>query len=870
MTQTKKAPEGAISEGVEGTVAKIVNYSDLCNFSLEIINRRFTLLCSPSITQTAMTPEATTFDQLFDRLSHPRTIPGLTRHDLNKMLARLDELKDDGDKSELDELKARINDLKSGPNYIAGFSKEQKRGDKTLQNREVAILEFDAMSEGECLDVAKHLPGVRAIEHDTFKSRAINPRKRLLVLLDRQVNQKEYGRLISWLASKFSAPMDDDCYTWSQAMYFPAIPFDGMDDYHCQLHEGGALIVDKVLQLAKQLPPRKRGQLTIAGRTLDEELHEAASKCQDPCQSTVSLVRWWCRAFSNADAIDIFLKDIFTPSCKGRYQHVNASSKDGGIIYREKGYTGDFFYCHHSNCDPYAGMLLNAFDNVRLHLYGHLDKDPDGTPYTQLPSFKKMEKLAETNKIAKKLIEVAEREDAKEVFQDAGEEWRQELTRDKRHNVVKRAANFQLIAENDPELQCIRYDVFHDKYVIEGGAILGRETPYLIDEVLADIAHHVDELYDIIGLSPNKVMQDIVTVISKSRRFHPVKEDIESVAWDGKPRVDTLLIRYLGAPDTPLTRAMTRKWMAAAVARIYEPGIKFDYILTLAGKEGTGKSTLLKVLGGDFYNDSFSFGRDPKEMGESVIGYWIIEAAELDGLNKSEIGAAKKFITSQSDNYREAYGRVVKEHPRQCVVAGTTNEECFLRTTTGARRWWIIDVEGAGDPAEWVPCLIAERGQIWAEAKVIYEEGEPLFLTASMEAEARELQRGHDRLHGDGIDAALAAWLDIRIPYNWHLKGFDERRNYYRWDVSQNDPVSYKYRQLVNARIVKAEHPEPSVQALSSQKINEIIASTGKWERIPSTVDFSKEYGSLYGQEHGWRRKPGTEPSIGDDDDDDL
>lgn len=166
-------------------------------------------------------------------------------------------------------------------------------------------------------------------------------------------------------------------------------------------------------------------------------------------------------------------------------------------------------------------------------------------------------------------------------------------------------------------------------------------------------------------------------------------------AWDGIPRVETLMHDYFGAEDTPLVRAMTKKTLVAGVARVIEPGIKFDNVLVLQGDQGIGKSTLWKKLAGTWFSDSLRSMEDNKAF-EALRGIWIGELAELAATKKSEVEAQKAFLSSQVDRYRPAFGRRVQEFPRQCILVGTTNEHEFLRDRTGNRRFWVVKLEKSG------------------------------------------------------------------------------------------------------------------------------------------------------------------------------
>ena len=173
-------------------------------------------------------------------------------------------------------------------------------------------------------------------------------------------------------------------------------------------------------------------------------------------------------------------------------------------------------------------------------------------------------------------------------------------------------------------------------------------------------------------------------MVSVERLYHPIKNYLSALKWDGVERLDTLLVDYLGAEDTPYVRAVTRKTLVAAVARIYRPGTKFDSILVLNGSQGIGKSTLFSKLGGSWYSDSLSISdMKDKTAPEKLQGYWILELGELAGIKKMDVETVKSFITRTDDKYRQSYGVSVESHPRSCIIVGTTNSDGgFLRDIT--------------------------------------------------------------------------------------------------------------------------------------------------------------------------------------------
>lgn len=211
---------------------------------------------------------------------------------------------------------------------------------------------------------------------------------------------------------------------------------------------------------------------------------------------------------------------------------------------------------------------------------------------------------------------------------------------------------------------------------------------------------------------------EAVLMAAQLNRYHPVREYLETCMWDERPRVDGWLSRYLGAPDTDYTRAVGRYWLIAAVARAMKSPCKADCVLILEGPQGLGKSTALKILGGEWYSDTH-FALGEKDGYSQMVGVWICELSELDSFNKAESTRAKQFFASMEDRYRPPYGRRAVTHPRQCVFAGTTNQDSYLKDPTGNRRYWPVScskLDAAG--------LTRDRYQLWAEAVDLYQRGQ--------------------------------------------------------------------------------------------------------------------------------------------------
>jgi predicted P-loop ATPase len=272
-------------------------------------------------------------------------------------------------------------------------------------------------------------------------------------------------------------------------------------------------------------------------------------------------------------------------------------------------------------------------------------------------------------------------------------------------------------------------------------------------------------------------IQDAVNVVLDKNAFDPVREYLDSLTWDGVERIETLLCRYMGAEDNPYVRAVTRKWMCAAVKRIYQPGCKFDHALVLAGPQGIGKSNLGRKLGRGWHTDSLGRLDNSREAMERLAGKWIVEVAELAALKRSEVEDVKTFITKEVDDYRKVYNHHNGDYRRRCVFYGTTNNAEFLSDRTGSRRFWIVDVPGIDHG--WLRGLDEEVDQLWAEAVVLMRRGEVLEITdESVLTYAKEVQENHS--YTDVLVDEIYNFLETPRPERWYEMTKEARR---RWWV---------------------------------------------------------------------------------------
>lgn len=299
----------------------------------------------------------------------------------------------------------------------------------------------------------------------------------------------------------------------------------------------------------------------------------------------------------------------------------------------------------------------------------------------------------------------------------------------------------------------LTYDVFAQRYLIEG---LEGYGPSLTDDAL-------DELYLLIQreyyFKPTKQDFDRIVLASARRnRFHPIKDYLEGLEWDGIDRIDEWLSTYGGADNNEYTRAVGRLILIAAVMRIYSPGCKFDQILILEGDQGTGKSSAVATLSPDeaWFSDSMSLSASEKIVLEQTAGKWIIEIGELSGIGKREIEHVKEFLSRRADCARLSFGRMLTERPRQFLMIGTTNEASYLKDDTGNRRFWPVRTERFD-----LDGLKRDRDLLWAEAVYYAKRGESLVLPSRLWIEANREQVA--RRQEDEWEGVVADWLHKQL-----------------------------------------------------------------------------------------------------------
>lgn len=696
-----------------------------------------------------------------------------------------------------------------------------------------------------------------ALIYSTHSHTNENPRFRLIIPLKREVSPLIYEAIARKIADTLGInQFDKSTFEPSRLMFWASTPKDG--EFYFKLQDGEILDPSEILKEYKDNP---ENPLSWARHddVKESEILAGHEKAPDP-NTKPGIIGLFCRAYNINQAIEELLPDVYEPTNDPNRYTYKLGSSAGGLRTFADGYAESY---HATDPANIGGHVINAFDLVRIHKFGKLDKGvkPD-TPVNKLPSYIAMSDFMQTNDTCKKLQAKEQADKAKLDFadvdlsnEDTPEEdtpkWYVELDRDRKGKILDNDNNRVSIILNDPKFKCIRYDMFSgtDTIADPKSMFINPENDLVGDISLSRIAGYIENTYGI-KASKKSVKEKYLERTANERGFNPVKDFIQAQPWDGTNRLETVLINYLGAADTELNRAFTKKWFVAAVARIYKPGTKFDNVLTLQGREGIGKSLFFSTIAGKWYNDSFSFAWSEKSRYEAVGKSWIIEASELNGMDKATVENAKSFISSQVDRYRKAYAQTVEEIPRHCVFAATTNEDYFLKSTTGDRRWWVMHVDGVNmDRNVWKSKLESDVPQIWAEAYQYYKNGEDLFLSDELTKQASIIQNDYNIIRGDSKLGELEVYLNTLLPTDWDLRSLNDRRSYFR-NQDPLEAVGTIKRTKVCAAEIKNEFLRQSDEKFySSQKINKMMEQIQGWKRSDGFLEFGK-----YGKQRGFIR----------------
>jgi predicted P-loop ATPase len=337
-------------------------------------------------------------------------------------------------------------------------------------------------------------------------------------------------------------------------------------------------------------------------------------------------------------------------------------------------------------------------------------------------------------------------------------EWWEDLLKGDNGNPVPNLHNAVVVLRGEPE--------FHHLFAYDQmlcSAILmrpfddapGFKPRPLTDSDVSRIQTRVQALA-LLRLSKD-VIHQAVDVIAEDRRFHPVRDYLNRLEWDGVSRLETWLIDYLGVERDPYSMTVGAMFLVSMVARIFQPGCKVDHLLVLEGAQGVLKSTACRILGGEWFSDNLpDVSKAGKDVSQHLRGKWLIEVDEMHAMNRAEAAQLKSFITRQTERYRPSYGRLEVIEPRQCVFIGTTNKDAYLRDETGGRRFWPLKIGTINTAA-----LESDRDRLFAEAVKRYRDGARWWPDKDFEREYTMPEQAA-RYEGDVWEDQIKVYLEIK------------------------------------------------------------------------------------------------------------
>ena len=686
--------------------------------------------------------KTTTFDDLKERLKITIRTPESAEEYAKLNKAERDAAKDHG-------------------GFVAGALQGGRRKKDTVELRSMIALDGDKIDRDFLENYEVLMPYTSAM-YTTHSSTEENPRVRILIPATRDMSPEEFVAVSRFVAADLGIEYFDECsYLPNQLMYWPSTPQNGVFVY--KETDGGWLDPDAILVAHPEWTDPTRLPTSSRESKANTTTHQ---KVQDPLEKE-GVVGLFNRVyFPVQKALEAFLGDVYEPTeNENRWHLIESSSMAGVEIIEDK-----FVYSHHAK-DPAYLQLCNAFDIVRIHMFRDMDDKA---------SFKAMCDYA-MQMDAVKLQAASERfSQAEDDFAEEDDpDWQAKLKYQPRSSQLENSVyNLNLILNHDPDFAGFAFNEMASRIQVTGPLPWDRPkgNSFWRDADTAQLRSIIDTRY----LQFSTRNYDIsFTKVADDRHFHPVRDYLNSLpAWDGVKRVEDLFIKYLKADDTEYIRTVTRKTFAAAVARVYVPGIKFDCVTVLDGDQGIGKSTIVKdLVTPEYYSETLSLtDMDDKSGAEKLQGFWAVEIGELAGMKKADIEKVKAFLSTSDDKYRPSYGKNVESHPRQCIIIATVNgERGYLRDITGNRRFWIIKLHQKKQKKAWT--FTEEfRQQFWAEAKAIWQSGEKLYLEGDILEEAEEAQRG--AMEADERTGMLEEYLNTKLPEDWATMDLFARRNY--------------------------------------------------------------------------------------------
>jgi putative DNA primase/helicase len=725
---------------------------------------------------------------------------------------------------------------KEAGNYVLGrLVADGRRNNKTVEARSALTLDVDH-PDGEFLERLHNFPTL-VLWHTTYSSTPDNPRYRLLIPLDREITPAEYEAAARGVMEELGADsFDPGSIEYARYMFMPSSQKPAW--FSWGEVAGDVADAEWLISLAPEslagLPPIRpsRGK-------------------QDPFKMA-GIVGEFNRAYQDFDLLIETYELPYEKAGEKRWTLKGAVRSAAGVGEVAPG----LWYSHHGG-DPAHGEACTAFDMVRLHLFAEKDEGvKPHTPVNRKPSHLAMMDLAIDDDRVKMATFAAIEADFEDIDDgnppatepapptpsekppEAPSDWRTGLDINKAGTVVDSLRNWNLIRSNDPDFQALVYNDMTEAIEIDRDLSWRQFRDSNRSWMEADLKHLKNRVEQRYRLKASKERVDEMVVLTAfERSIDPVADYLRSLdgRWDGQPRLENCLP---GVRPTPFTRLAARKSLVAAVARVMQPGVKWDHTLILYGDEGLGKSYWIDKMSRGWTADLGDIRN--KDTLITLSRTWIVVSDEGHSLKKADADAQKEFLTRRVDVFRSPFERQVTDHPRRCVIWGSTNDDVFLRNQQGNRRFLIVHCTDKVDFEQLTPEYI---DQVWAEAYHFWQKGEVLYLDDT-ESKLATVEREYFT-EDDSLAGRIGDFLDMPVPENWMELGRTARSQHYHdyqdglvtegTEINLTCPMQIWYEMLGEIR-------NPTLADL--RIIRESMKNVPGWRRLAKPIYFDKGYGT--------------------------
>lgn len=719
---------------------------------------------------------------------------------------------------------ARAN-LKDVGGYMAGELSGARRLKSAVLSRSMITLDVDYADSLFPVEFETRFPGVAAVIYNTRSDREKSRRFRVVIPFAEEVQDAaQYEAAARKIAELLGIDLfDPTTFQAERMMYWQSLSSDQPKVF--EVFEGEPISAEYLLSLYGNNEEWRDIRNWAFKSDQEKETRAIVSKAmaQNP-REKAGLVGAFCRAYSVPEAIEKYLSDVYEIALgNDRYTYKAGHSVGGMIVFDDL-----FCFSYHST-DPIAdGHAYNAYDLVRVHKFGHLGKED---------STKEMNRLVCADKECVK--DMVTPDANLDDFDDYGDAVKSDNTEevtdlvwdlDGKGNKQVTVNNFVNAFKSDPLLNgLLAYDMLKETIVFTRPSFTAKGSKkgdLVSDTDISIIKGRIERMH---GIYNDAKLNDAIEQVSSDNAFHPIKLYLESLTWDGVPRIDTFLVDYMGAEDNAYTREAFRKMLLAAVTRIYEPGRKFDTALVFYSEQGVGKSTLIQRLSKGWFNDSLT-NLSGKESYEAIQFAWLVELAELSALRKSDVEAVKNFISKREDTYRGAYARRVKTHKRQCVFFGSTNDDEFLKDATGNRRFFPVEVKRTRKTRLiFEPEFDAIVDQLWAEAMEGYMLGEALTLSDDAEAIAGGTRE--EFTERTPIQGLIEEYLDRLFPADYEDRFLAQRLDFLNGDLGEEGTETKNSFSLIELWTEALGRRKDEYTVVKARELSNAVKALKGWKR---------------------------------------